>query len=93
MAEGKRTIRLGKEVLAITEPVPVQGVVVDAVVEAREYNGVLCISLASICQDGDAAPEARVCARLRIPIPAAMILNAALQDMLKQAMPGKEGSN
>jgi hypothetical protein len=77
----KRTVKFGEVVATLTDPDNIPIALVEAIVEARVWNGVLAVTLAAISNEGlDGQPEARVTARLRIPLPAA----ASLADLLKQ---------
>lgn len=88
-----RTIKIGDQIIPVTEPVPIPIAIPDVMIESREWNGLLCVSFAALVKDGDALVEARVCSRLRIPLNAAMWMRDVLDNLLKQAMPGKEKAN
>lgn len=94
MAEGTKTIKFGGTTLVVSDPLHVQPVSADLFVESRVFGGtVVCLSFAEIVTDGDAAPEARVNARIRLTLAGATDLRNALSGMLDDAMPGKERAN
>jgi hypothetical protein len=87
------SIKLGSEVLEITDPLNIQPVSADLFTESRVYSNVVCLSFAAIIIDGDGKAEAHVNSRIRLTLPGAMDLRNALDELLKQTMPGKENAN
>lgn len=79
--------------IEITEPVPVQPIWADAVTEIRVIDNVAFISLASIVTDGPDAREARVQARLRVPLATLYDLQRAVEGILSQVEQAKKNAN
>lgn len=95
MAEGEsaKTIKFGNLVLKIADPHAVQPVSADLQIEARVFGNIVALSFATVVTDGDSAPEARVCSRIRLSLDGATDLRNSLDNILKQAMPGPERAN
>jgi hypothetical protein len=93
MSEKPRTLKFGDVVLEVADPANIQPVSADLFTECRNYNSVVCLSFASIAVDGSGPPAARITARLRLTLPGAADLRNALDNILKDAMPGKEKAN
>lgn len=87
------SIKFADVVLEVVDPMNVQPVSADLYTEARNYNGVVCLSFAAIVADGDAQAIASVVSRIRLTLPGAMDLRNALDRLLKETMPGKENAN
>ena len=87
------TIKFRNDVLEITNPRNVQPVSADLYTECRLYNGITCLSFASIIMDGDSKPRAEIVARVRLTAPSVAALRNAFEDMLKAMMPSKETAN
>jgi hypothetical protein len=87
------TIKFGDAVLKITDPENIEPVSADLFTENRHYNGVVCLSFAYIAIDGDGPPEARVNSRIRLTLAGAADLRNALDQILKDVMPGKAKAN
>lgn len=81
----ERTVKIGDLTVEVTEPVPVQPVYADLITECRLINGVAVISLASAIRDGESPAEARVVARLRLPIGVVRNIGKMLEDILASA--------
>lgn len=89
-----KTIKFGNDVLELLDPQNVQPVSADFITESRVYSGnLVCLSFASVVWDGENKPEARISSRIRLTLIGAMDLRNALNDLLKEAMPGKDKAN
>lgn len=65
----EKFIRFGDLTIQVTEPLPIQPVTADAVCELRLVGSdTIALGLVTLIRDGDGPPEARVCARLRLPL-------------------------
>jgi hypothetical protein len=87
------SIKVGDTKMPVVDPHGVQVVTADLIIERRELHGVCALSFATLVvtpnAEGPRTLEAVVCARLRLPLPVAINLRNALDQMLKQAMPPK----
>jgi len=80
-----KTLVIGDETWVIAgQDRPVE--FVDFVTEARTHHGVAYLSFANAVIDGGNAPEAHICARLRMNIVTLQSLHAMLGDMIKNAL-------
>lgn len=83
----RKTIRLGDIELVVADPMQVQPSVVDLIVEARNFNDMIALSFATVITDGSGAPEAVVCARLRLTVANAIDLRSTLDTLLSSNVP------
>ena len=91
--KGAKTLRVGDKVLEITDPLNIQPASADVLTEYRLFSNLICVSFANIVTDGSANPEVRVSARIRLPLTAATDLRNVLDELLRDAMPGKNKAN
>ena len=93
MPNNPSTIQFGDKVLEVTDPQHIQPIMPDVITEARDFNGVVCISLGTIFLDGGGDPRVETCARLRMSLASAGDLKNSLENILKKSMPGKDKAN
>ncbi|MCA0000972.1 MULTISPECIES: hypothetical protein [unclassified Mesorhizobium] len=80
-----KTLKIGEETWVIVErDIGVE--FVDWITEIRQYGGNLYLSLATAVIDAGNAPEARICARLRMNLGVAQSLHAALGNVIADAL-------
>jgi hypothetical protein len=91
--KGAKTLRVGDKVLEITDPLNIQPASADVLTEYRLFSNLICVSFANIVTDGSANPEVRVSARIRLPLTTATDLRNVLDELLRDAMPGKNKAN
>src|SRR5215204_2143440 len=81
-----RALKIGDVTIPIVEPEHVQAVCPDLITEAREFNGVVAIGLATVVvtpnEDGTTSVEAIMCSRLRMSVSTAMNLRDTLTRTL-----------
>lgn len=87
------TVKIGQQILEITNPCNVQPVSADILTEIRENNGIACLSFAAVVVDGDAKAKAEIVARIRLSLGGVADLRNVLDGLLKNVMPGKESAN
>jgi hypothetical protein len=91
MPEDKFMTIAGKPV-ALVEPLIIQPVIAEYVVESRRAGGMICLSFGCFVVDGgNSKPELRITARLRMPLETAADVHRMLGEMLGQT--GKGGAN
>ncbi len=87
------SVKVGDTKLPVVDPHGVQVVTADLMIERRELHNICALSFATLVvtpnAEGPRTLEAVVCARLRLPLPVAIDLRNALDQMLKKAMPPK----
>lgn len=66
----------------VTDPNAVVPVSCDIITDLRMVDGLLWLSMASRIQDDDGPAEARIVARLRIPLPVLSKIADALENVL-----------
>lgn len=79
----KPTIRVGQDDIEVTDPACLQPVSAEVITEVRVFNATAIVSFASFIHDGSGPPEARVCARLRIPLEVIAGVQTAIQRSLE----------
>lgn len=89
----QRHVRLGEASVVVTDAAGIQPVAADLITEIRLVNDVAAISFASYIFDGDGPPEARVSARLRVPLEVLANVQSIVEDMLKDAREAREKAN
>lgn len=89
----EKRVRLGETTIVVTDPANVQPVAADLITEIRLVDNVAAVSFAAYIFDGDGPPEARVSARLRIPLEVMANVQSLIEGMIKNASEAREKAN
>jgi len=87
------TIRVGEIDVRVTDPNSVIPVSCEFITDLRVIDGVLFLSLASHVVDGNGPPEARVVARLRIPLATLSGIQNGVTNVLAEIEKSRKAAN
>lgn len=89
----EKSLVLGETAFKIVEVPAVSRVHADVYTEARIHNGTFHLSLATLVFDGTNQPEARVCARLAIPLETVANIQTAITAAMEMIEKAKQAAN
>lgn len=87
------TVRIGQTDTRVTDPLQVVPVSCEVVTDLRVIDSVLFLSLASHILDGTGPAEARIVARLRIPLATLSGIQAGVTKALEDIEQSRKAAN
>lgn len=87
------TVRIGETDIRVVDPDAIVPVIGEVITEMRIIDGILYLSLASHIFDGSGPPEARIVARLRLPMATVFNIRQGIDNILSDIEQAKKAAN